>query len=149
MNVLSYLMYNSTLTPPESQKDSSRLSLYTIYSVGMTSTISVATAVTEFTPNESILKPDFGLRKCFFDEDKQVSALVFFYLPLLLSLLCSIVLFILTLFRMSKNRFETDNLGFKDHFLTAVKLYVILGINWIFEFISFIAGKKKLIDKFF
>ena len=149
MNVLSYLIYKSTFSTAEPDKSSFNLNLYTIYAVGMTSTISVATAVTEFTPTESIFKPDFGLRKCFFDQDKQVSALVFFYLPLLLSLLCSIVLFLMTLYRMSRNRFEPDNHNFKGHFLTAIKLYLILGINWIFEFVSFIAGNfSKAKDKF-
>ena len=149
MNVLSFVIFKSVRRTTLKWEDKRSVKIYAVYALATPILISIATAVAEFVPSENenliSIKPDFGQRKCFFDPDKQLSSLVFFYLPLLLILTTSIILFVLTICRISKNSWNTESVScqqksFRNHFSTAVKLYLILGINWIFEFVSFIAG---------
>lgn len=147
MNVLAFVIYKSVSRTSLKWEEKRSVKIYAIYAVALPLFVTIATALAEFVPTENedliTLKPDFGQRKCFFDPDKQMSSLVFFYFPLLLILSSTIALFVLTICKISNSRKdgEASSVGSQQkNFSTAVKLYLILGINWIFEFVSFIAG---------
>jgi hypothetical protein len=118
------------------------LTVYIFYAVCTPLLISMATAAVQYLPDENgildSIRPDFGERKCFFDQDKQLSSLIFFYAPLLLTLISSIVFFVLTTYKVSQ-QVNPHHESFRSHFVTILKLYAIMGINWVFEFVSFIA----------
>jgi hypothetical protein len=61
---------------------------YMLYAFGVPAVISIITVIVEFavetTDANMTLKPMFGARTCFFDQDSKPAAFIFFYLPLLL-----------------------------------------------------------------
>ena len=145
MNVLSFVIFKTAFK--SSDRDSKRsekksLTWYILYAVCTPLLISMATAAAQYLPDKNgnldFIRPDFGDRKCFFDQDKQLSSLIFFYLPLLLTLISSIAFFVMTTYKVSQ-QVTPYHESFRSHFFTILKLYAIMGINWVFEFVSFIA----------
>lgn len=63
----------------------------------MPSLVTAVTAVVEFLPDEfeSLIRPGFGTRNCFFDS--RLSSFIFFHLHLLIMQLANVVFFVLTI----------------------------------------------------
>ena len=58
---------------------------YSCYAIGMPLLISAITVLVEFVPHDwPQVKPDFGVKRCFFHDKNHESTFFLFYLPLLL-----------------------------------------------------------------
>jgi hypothetical protein len=159
MNVMAYDIFerfrqtrrNSPSDGNLSTKDKKKLVAYALYATGTPLIITCITAILEFSPlvdQGSVLKPDFGRRRCFFDQGKKMSTFVLFYLPLLLIQISNLFFFVVTVKKLfqtwreslrlrshnSRNADTTQN-----HMSIVVKVFLIMGINWFFEFLSFLA----------
>ena len=143
--------------PSFSPKERKKFACYFLYATGTPLIISAITAIFEFSPlvdENNQLKPDFGSRKCFFDQDKKMSNFVLFYLPLLLIQIANLVFFSVTVVKLiqtwresrqlrvhssSANVNSNNNSNNYSHSFVVVKVFLIMGINWFFEFLSFLA----------
>jgi G protein-coupled receptor Mth (Methuselah protein) len=131
-----------------------RLAIYTMYAVGVPLIISVITVIVEFVEisqgslTEKI-KPYFGRRKCFFDPSQKLSAFIFFYLPLLLIQVSNVGFFIATIIKLrhtwrQSRRVRVNSVPQSqlEHFKIAAKIFLIMGITWFFEILSFMLEWK-------
>ena len=122
-----------------------RLAIYTVYAIGMPLVIVIITVIVEFVevvPTE--FKPYFGQRKCFFDDDQKLSAFIFFYLPLLLIQVSNVGFFIATIIKlrhtwMQSRQVRVNSQNQLEHFKIGTKIFLIMGITWFFEILSFMA----------
>jgi hypothetical protein len=80
-----------------------RLRGFVNFATGIPILVSAVTLLLEHLPDESgrlkPVKPDFGQRRCFFDDDKKTSALILFHLPMLVYLLSTAVMFMVAICR--------------------------------------------------
>jgi hypothetical protein len=67
-------------------KDKRKLAWYFLFATGTPLTVLIITAIFEFDlfGQDHLLKPDFGIRTCFFHPEKNLSRLVFLHVPILL-----------------------------------------------------------------
>ena len=89
------------------------------------------------------MRPDFGLHGCFFGPDKQVSSVVFFHFPVLLILLSTVYFLLLAMSRRWDQRSDPVRTGFRNQFMTSVKIFLIVGINWMLELATFVTEWKS------
>ncbi len=80
-------------------------------------------------------KPHFGGDRCWYTE--RYAMLVFFGIPIAISILLNIILYISTshnLHKAFKSSIQASK--YKYHFTTYIRLFIIMGITWVFGFIS-------------
>ena len=80
-------------------------------------------------------KPNFGGDRCWYTE--RYAMLIFFGIPIAISILLNTILYISTSYNLNK-AFKTSIKPSKDkyHFSTYIRLFIIMGITWVFGFIS-------------
>ncbi len=80
-------------------------------------------------------KPNFGGDRCWYTE--RYAMLIFFGIPIAISILLNTILYISTSYNLHK-AFKTSIQPSKDkyHFSTYIRLFIIMGITWVFGFIS-------------
>ena len=153
MNVMAFDIFQrfwiahlrSRNDPSISVKEKKKLALYILYAMGTPLVITAITAILQFSDqiaDESNFKPQFGLKNCFFDEDKKLANFVLFYLPLLLIQIANLAFFSLTVFKLAQTWRESGRLRMhnNDNHSNAsvvMKVFLVMGINWLFEFLSF------------
>lgn len=128
-----------------------RFLLYGIYAWGVPVILVAITAAMQFSdvPNY-IIKPNFGLRKCWFPD--WPSELLYFFTPVLVLVVCNVVFFSITAHRIRSIRQETAILKSaessrsdklkkdKQRYGLYLKLFMVMGVNWTLELISFAVG---------
>ncbi|XP_071446113.1 G-protein coupled receptor Mth2-like [Hetaerina americana] len=127
-------------------RDSSRSSgnkrffFYSLYAWGVPFLILITSLVLEFTPGipEYVIKPEFGERRCWFATEKALA--VYFYGPIALVLFSNLIMFICTAVSFCRLKQETAMLRIDDdkkqRFNLYLKLFIIMGVNWIMEVIQ-------------
>lgn len=125
---------------------------YSIYSWGLATLIFVIILVMEmpWIPKHFI-RPEFGYDRCWFKTPE--AEFYYFYLPLAFILSSNLLFFILTSCRILKISNETkvltrgENKRHEEHerkrFVLYLKLFVVMGINWIAELLSFFYPNLK------
>ncbi|XP_075220891.1 G-protein coupled receptor Mth2-like isoform X2 [Lycorma delicatula] len=120
--------------------------LYSIYSWGSPTIIFIILVIMdmEWVPKDYI-RPELGVENCFFRTDK--AKLVYFYLPLAFILSSNLIFFMMTTIKICKISKETKVLNHgeskrhqeheRQRFLLYVKLFIVMGMNWITELMSF------------
>ncbi|KAL4716703.1 hypothetical protein ACJJTC_004822 [Scirpophaga incertulas] len=133
------------------RREQRRFMLYGAYAWGVPLLLSSCTIAMHFAdlPLE-IIKPGFGLMRCWFDG--WLSELVYFFSPVLVLVVCNVVLFSVTSYRIRSIRQETailkgsesarsDRLQKdKQRYGLYLKLFVVMGVNWTVELVSFAVG---------
>ncbi len=80
-------------------------------------------------------KPNFGGDRCWYTE--RHAMLVFFGIPIAISILLNIVLYISTSHNLHKAFKSSIHASkHKYHFTTYIRLFIIMGITWVFGFVS-------------
>ncbi|XP_046401778.1 G-protein coupled receptor Mth2-like isoform X2 [Ischnura elegans] len=101
----------------------------------------LATLITHHLPesHENVLRANFGVSKCWFQED--IETWVYFYAPMTVLLAFNITFFTMTALRLWRRSDAKDNIpglrASRFKCLLYVKLCVVMGVPWIFEVISF------------
>ena len=81
-------------------------------------------------------KPEFGGPRCWYTQ--RFAMLLYFGVPIAMSILLNIILYIYTSINLHKAFRNTRKAVKADdyHFIIYVKLFILMGITWIFGFIS-------------
>ncbi|XP_028166056.1 neurofibromin-like [Ostrinia furnacalis] len=133
------------------RRENRRFALYGAYAWGIPLALAGCTIGMQFAELPSgIIKPGFGTRRCWFEN--WLSEMVYFFTPVLILVVCNVVLFSITSYRIRSIRQETailkgsesarsDKLKKdKQRYGLYVKLFVVMGVNWTVELISFAVG---------
>ena len=141
--ILSYAVFKTSTTTWTKLEERRNRRTFVSVAIAVPTSIVAATFLVTFAPDESgsleILRPNFGLRNCFFDHAKQISKIVFFHFPISMMLLTSTYFFLLTMSQSWNQRVvDPPRTGFRKRIWTAIKVCSIVGINWILEFSNFV-----------
>ncbi|XP_068085479.1 probable G-protein coupled receptor Mth-like 1 isoform X2 [Anabrus simplex] len=134
------------------EREHKKFIIYSLYSWGCPLIMLAVAMVMDLHPDisDDYIKPKFGDQKCWFDQNK--SALYYFVGPIAFLLVCNIALFLFTAIRIRQLKNETKILQRKDskrhddddnnrqRFNLYLKLFLVMGVNWIMEIISWFAG---------
>ncbi|XP_076286757.1 G-protein coupled receptor Mth2 isoform X2 [Lasioglossum baleicum] len=130
------------------QREQKKFIIYSIYAWGCASILTVVCAIMEFVPGvpDSFIRPQFGLSSCWFESDDAKA--VYFYGPMGITVLCNICLFISTAMKIAQHKKATANHlkgvdsrrhdDNKQWFNLYLKLFIVMGINWAMEIISWL-----------
>lgn len=140
------------------QRDRKQFIGYSIYAWGVTTMMTAICIGMEFSPfiPESMIRPGFRLGACWFST--RSAAALYFLGPVGLTITCNVCLFILTSIKIFKYKNRTRHLDTtrlntdsqpdgdnKEWFNLHAKLFVVMGITWSTEIISWLwEGPKYL-----
>ncbi|XP_015189497.1 PREDICTED: G-protein coupled receptor Mth2 [Polistes dominula] len=133
-----------------------RFLLYCLYAWGLACLMTVIVIVVDHThilPN--YLTPGIGLGSCWFNHGKYVYAeIVFFIGPVTLQLIINILFFVVTSINCNKVKAEIDRViadpsdvrnkryqADRIRLMMNIKLFIVMGISWILEIISYFMNK--------
>ncbi|XP_071446816.1 G-protein coupled receptor Mth2-like [Hetaerina americana] len=133
------------------ERERKKFMMYAAYSWGIPLVILAISLYTEFGPvPDYILKPEFR-ETCWFNSDS--SRIAYFIAPVGVIIACNIVLFVLTALKIYRLKRETRVLKKGDsrrhqqdgddnnqRFKLYLKLFIVMGVNWALEIISWIVG---------
>ncbi|XP_068633391.1 G-protein coupled receptor Mth2-like [Battus philenor] len=133
------------------RRENKRFVLYGIYAWGVPVVLTAATIAMQFADvPDNIITPGFGAMRCWFTN--WLSELVYFLTPVLVLVACNVVLFSVTAHRIRSIKQETailkgaesarsDKLRRdKQRYGLYLKLFIVMGVNWTVEIISFSVG---------
>ncbi|PNF36788.1 G-protein coupled receptor Mth2 [Cryptotermes secundus] len=133
------------------EREHKKFIMYSIYAWGAPFIMLLVCMMLDLVPGipDEYIKPGFGVTKCWFGSDTAV--LAYFYGPIGFLVLCNIILFITTAMKIMKLKRETrmlqgeeskrhDNEADKQRFNLYLKLFIVMGVNWVMELISWAAG---------
>lgn len=134
------------------QRESRKFILYSIYAWGCSSLLTLFCCLMESLPNipDNFIKPDFNKDKCWFQEE--LAKGVYFYCPMGVTVIINMFLFISTSIKISKHKKDTichlrssesrRHDDSKQWFNLYLKLFIVMGINWSMEIISWLLGDE-------
>ncbi|XP_061383795.1 G-protein coupled receptor Mth2-like isoform X1 [Danaus plexippus] len=134
------------------RRDQRRFLAYGAYAWGVPAVLTAITIGMEFSKEipDNIITPGFGSQRCWFDD--WLSELVYFFTPVFVLVVCNATLFTVTAYRIRSIRQETailkgsessrsDKIKMdKQRYGLYLKLFVVMGVNWTVEVISFAVG---------
>ncbi|XP_011696771.1 PREDICTED: G-protein coupled receptor Mth2-like [Wasmannia auropunctata] len=130
------------------QRERKKFLMYSIYAWGSASLLSIICAIMDFVPSvpKELIRPEIGESKCWFHTDE--ARAIYFYGPMSVTVICNICLFISTALKIVRHKKDTahhlrgsesrrhdDN---KQWFNLYLKLFIVMGINWSMEIISWL-----------
>nr|QZD25058.1 GPCR25 [Spodoptera exigua] len=148
MNVICINVYRSALDSSYLKKtEKKQYFLYSCYAWGCTLLFLTVTLIANFVEGEHY-KPGFGNGSCWFSG--RTETWIFFYGPIAVLITANVVLFAMTSFNLWRQtrKYEVNTLNVLKHkFLLSLKLFLVMGISWIFEIASFAHGSAHIIWK--
>ncbi|XP_072750744.1 G-protein coupled receptor Mth2 [Anoplolepis gracilipes] len=151
------VLRGSTITKARGHRK--KFLLYCLYAWGLSLFLSILAIITDFTDIlPDYLRPDIGSTSCWFTQNPDsFSELTFFIGPITIQLISNVVFFVLTSLYCNKvkaeikrvttdpmdprcKRFHSD----RNRFVMNIKLFIVMGISWICEVVSFFV--KKYLD---
>ncbi|XP_011636120.1 G-protein coupled receptor Mth2-like isoform X1 [Pogonomyrmex barbatus] len=130
------------------QREKRKFVMYSIYAWGTASVFTIICAIMDFVPSvpKELIRPQFGELGCWFTTDEAKA--LYFYGPMTVTVICNICLFVSTALKIVRHRKDTahhlrssesrrhdDN---KQWFNLYLKLFIVMGINWSMEIISWL-----------
>ncbi|EGI60813.1 G-protein coupled receptor Mth2 [Acromyrmex echinatior] len=130
------------------QRERKKFIIYSIYAWGSASLLSIICAIMDFVPSvpKELIRPEIGVTKCWFNTDE--ARALYFYGPMGVTVICNICLFISTALKIVRHKKDTahhlrgsesrrhdDN---KQWFNLYLKLFIVMGINWSMEIVSWL-----------
>ncbi|XP_025409388.1 G-protein coupled receptor Mth2-like [Sipha flava] len=126
------------------QHESKKFKMYSIYAWGCTTFISAFTYYMQIVYSSSQFSPGFGIRRCWFNT--KLSTFIYFYGPVTILSSSDILMFIHTAVLISKRIQDTKIINHPDckrkidhekqRFVLYLKLFIVMGINWMAEILS-------------
>ncbi|XP_025197944.1 G-protein coupled receptor Mth2-like isoform X2 [Melanaphis sacchari] len=132
------------------EHEAKKFIVYSIYAWGCTSFISIITFGMEELPYlpSGAIRPGFGNKSCWFGSNSAM--LLYFYGPIATLLLSNLLMFIHTAIMIVKHMRDAKVLRGSesqknvDHekrrFMLYLKLFIVMGVNWLMEIISWALG---------
>lgn len=130
------------------QRDRKKFIMYSMYAWGSASILTIICAIMDFVPSvpREFIRPEFGVQKCWFNTE--TAKALYFYGPMSITVVCNICLFISTALKIVRHKKDTahhlkgsesqrhdDN---KQWFNLYLKLFIVMGINWSMEIVSWL-----------
>ncbi|XP_042229119.1 G-protein coupled receptor Mth2-like isoform X2 [Homarus americanus] len=115
--------------------------IYSAYAWGLAvliTSVALARDFSEGLQDSSLPKPNFGQGKCWFSGDEAL--IIFFYGPTSVILGINVVLFCASAYKLCSLNKSTEARMFQ--FSLYLKLFVLMGVTWIFEAISFFVQRE-------
>ncbi|XP_020285009.1 G-protein coupled receptor Mth2 [Pseudomyrmex gracilis] len=127
-----------------------RFLLYCLNAWGLSfvlSSLTIFADCTDILPK--YLKPDIAIERCWFSKKQSsYSELIFFIAPVTIQLMSNVTFFIFTLVHYNKVKIEIQKVSAdtiasrrfhsnRNRFIMNVKLFIVMGIVWTFEVISY------------
>ncbi|XP_044585430.1 G-protein coupled receptor Mth2-like isoform X5 [Cotesia glomerata] len=135
----------------QKKQERKKFACYSIYAWGCAGLLTGICLIMDFHPNisSSVIRPQFGKESCWFATD--AARAIYFYGPMGVTVVCNIILFIATAMKIVHHKKETAHLNRDDNrrhndnkqwFNLYLKLFIVMGVNWSMEIISWIFGNK-------
>ncbi|KAK7872659.1 hypothetical protein R5R35_002654 [Gryllus longicercus] len=141
MNTVCFNVWRRTICLRLPLSERNLFTVYVLYGFGLPLLLLVVAIFTEHFPG-SHLRPQFGVTKCWFEEE--MASWAYFYGPVAVLLACNMVFFIWSVWSLWHDythiQVDTKLRSLRCKCCLYLKLAVLMGISWIFEIISFIAG---------
>ncbi|CAK1583626.1 unnamed protein product [Parnassius mnemosyne] len=149
MNVISINMYRTVQDAAYLKKtERKQYFCYSCYAWGCTLLLLFVALITNFVEGEH-WKPGFGQTSCWFQG--RTETWIFFYGPVAMLITANVILFVMSsynLWMQHTRKYEVSKLNnLKHKFLVSLKLFLVMGISWIFEIASFAHGQAHIIWK--
>ncbi|XP_030024665.1 probable G-protein coupled receptor Mth-like 3 [Manduca sexta] len=148
MNVICINVYRTVLDSTYLKKTERRqYAYYSCYAWGGTILLLIVTLIANYVEGDHF-KPNFGVGSCWFNG--RTETWLYFYGPISILITSNVVLFILSSFKLvqHKRKYEVNKLNnLKHSFLLSLKLFLVMGISWVFEIASFAHGEAHIIWK--
>lgn len=134
------------------QRERKKFLIYSIYAWGCALVLTGVCVIMDFFPNipEYVVKPQFGRQNCWFTTNN--ARAIYFYGPMGVTVFCNVCLFISTALKIVQHKKNTaqqlkgmdsrrhdDN---KQWFNLYLKLFVVMGINWSMEIVSWLCDNS-------
>ncbi|KAK7791058.1 hypothetical protein R5R35_007149 [Gryllus longicercus] len=135
------------------EREHKKFIIYSLYCWGSPLIMLIICMVMDLHPDipDSYIKPGFGELKCWFKSN--LGNFIYFSGPIAILIVCNIILFILTAVKIQQVKRGTKILKKQDsrrhneeeennaqRFNLYFKLFLVMGVNWIMEIVSFAAG---------
>ena len=139
MNVIAvdtWLVFRPSSAFTRSDDDKSSLKKHYILGWGIPALLVALSIGMNYSDIDERFQPGFGGSRCWYTQ--RYAMLIYFGIPIGLSILLNIVLYVHTSFNLHK-AFKNARSAIKAenyHFAVYVKLFILMGITWIFGFIS-------------
>ncbi|CAB3249078.1 unnamed protein product [Arctia plantaginis] len=148
MNVISINVFRTVLDATHMKNtERKQYLIYSCYAWGLTLLFLTVTVITNVVEGDH-WKPGFGSNSCWFSGRSETW--IFFYGPIAVLITANIILFGLSSYNLLREtrKFQLNNLdNLKHRFLLSLKLFLVMGISWIFEIASFAHGEAHIIWK--
>ncbi|XP_076225665.1 G-protein coupled receptor Mth2 isoform X2 [Nomia melanderi] len=130
------------------QRERKKFVIYSIYAWGSATILTCICILMEYLPNipENFIRPQFGVGSCWFGTDQ--ARAIYFYGPMGITVFCNICLFVSTAVKIIKHKKDTANHlrgadsrrhdDNKQWFSLYLKLFIVMGISWSMEIISWL-----------
>lgn len=115
--------------------------MYSAYAWGLAiliTSIALARDFSEGLQDSALPKPNFGTARCWFSGDNAL--IIFFYGPTSIILGLNVILFVASAYKLCSLNKNSEARVFQ--FSLYLKLFVLMGITWIFEVISFFVQRQ-------
>ncbi|XP_053995121.1 G-protein coupled receptor Mth2-like isoform X2 [Hylaeus volcanicus] len=134
------------------QRERKKFMIYSIYAWGCASILTGISILMHFLPDipKHFVRPEFGEESCWFA--KETAKAIYFYGPMGVTILCNICLFVSTALKIVRHKKDTarhfkdaDSKRHDDHkqwFNLYLKLFIVMGINWSMEIISWLCNNS-------
>ncbi|XP_043249028.1 G-protein coupled receptor Mth2-like [Colletes gigas] len=134
------------------QRERKKFIIYSIYAWGCASLLTGVCAIMDFVPNipDHFIRPQFGEQSCWFTTNEAKA--IYFYGPMGVTVICNICLFVSTALKIVQHkqdmahqfkgvdsRRHDDN---KQWFNLYLKLFIVMGINWSMEIVSWLCNNS-------
>ncbi|XP_032665102.1 G-protein coupled receptor Mth2-like isoform X1 [Odontomachus brunneus] len=130
------------------QQEKKKFIMYSIYAWGCPFILTIICLIMDFVPDisKTLIRPEFGNVRCWFATD--VARGLYFFLPMSITLICNIFLFIFTALEIVRHKKNTTHQlkssesrrhdDDKQWFNLYLKLFIVMGVNWSTETISWV-----------
>ncbi|KAK1118505.1 hypothetical protein K0M31_014816 [Melipona bicolor] len=134
------------------QRERKKFLIYSIYAWGCALVLTGVCVIMDFFPNipQYVVKPQFGRQNCWFTTNN--ARAIYFYGPMGVTVFCNVCLFISTALKIVQHKKNTaqqlkgmdsrrhdDN---KQWFNLYLKLFIVMGINWSMEIVSWLCDNS-------
>ncbi|XP_072758321.1 G-protein coupled receptor Mth2-like [Anoplolepis gracilipes] len=140
------------------QRDRKKFIIYSIYAWGGASILTIICAIMNFVPSvpRDLIRPEIGSNQCWLSTKAAVA--LYFYGPMGITVVCNICLFISTALKIERHKKDTahhlrgsetrrhnDN---KQWFNLYLKLFIVMGISWSMEIVSWLFHDVKTVPEY-
>uniref|UniRef100_A0A1Q3FLM5 Putative g-protein coupled receptor mth2 n=1 Tax=Culex tarsalis TaxID=7177 RepID=A0A1Q3FLM5_CULTA len=154
LNVMCFDIFWTFSSGVVIKNERKRFWYYSLYAWGSAMTLTAMLLIIEKTNLlPETIRPNIGIHRCFINSDKMIE-FVYFYLIILLLVVLNVYFFVVTAVRIIRIQRATDAVLKQDsrrhskfekdryRFSLYLRLFVVMGITWTFELISWAIGEN-------